>query len=1475
MPNPISHIPILLFPLKLETRFVKDELWIRAFPDVAFLQSHDPHLTHEEHADAKAFKERTSKEERQVAWGELVSKYGVYRSSWIVQISNEQLDELAPKPNATEKESSFYFKWLPDRLVYYVYKQGDITPSYEEDGSVIDRDGLTVLGDGDEWLQDFDEAIKVGMGIKIRIDPADTKFEKIIVSGFRYTDDPLVPAKGLSDLFNNHRYTEGFSFLKYGTATNNTETEKSGHSARDEFQVGDSFTYAVEGLELEKESDPVAPDVRSITAGKYLSKCLGFEIDHLKHVQRADLRPPMLNELYQRASWFALGAQPLFMLFGNQISSETHELIWSHYSKYVKSKGLYSPLKIGSQPYGILPVMNISNVLLPENQDIRESDAFFDKMTVVFAQLMKRWVEMAKGDQSKVPRLKGGDTHEEILKVLSMQEFSSRYQIRALEYRSFKKELYDRLKQRPANTPIFQYLNGLGDSFERVKENVTSLTELLAVDNQSLSAGFDQLLRAPILSFTEADANLVSFSDGNATMTDHQGDVIADGDDQDNTFSFTQEDLGNFQEFIATIRAQNDGELIQYGGELSLFTDLFLKSYINVCQLYYREIVFDLAITDTTSNSKFVIRKVLQESGSSVRKGDPVIEIQDGSSKTIVVEAPFEGKIEKVLVPESSEIRPSMPLFVLKNEAKYQEIRESFITLGQQIIDASNAIVDVQDRKEAQERAIGEAIDLNSYRLDAWITSLAARRIEEMRSRGDFEKGIYFGAYGWVEDLEKDGSLVDEELMDLSLEEGGIIHTPGVAQTIASSVFKNSYLSHRQGNNSNPFASNLTSDRLQKSQFLLEGIRQGQQLEALLGYQLERHLHENGLHTEIYALREAFPLSENTSVVDGRATGFVNLSVVDGLRAIKRKNDLPVSLASNKEQVQRQIEKLEDTLDGTLDALFYEAGYQVTQGNLTQAAAAIDATKGEIEPPALEAIKTRISGTGISHKLIMIFRATAEKHTLDNARAFAEPNLENWLKENIGPMNKIGCSVELYNAEDDGLIEEVDVTLAELNIGYLDFMYVSEEPVSDGASELELRIKNHVWEQMENLPDGVRYVITKKGPDNTQSLVDALEIVRYAKAVLGKSRYLKSDDVSLEDEAIQHDRDALDKIKDQRILPIVDRLKGITKSDLNQTDTLELLSRLDFEAAKRFLLESGPIETEELRVAIDKKIVSIDDLLSKYNSQLPFDHAFNCLQQLAKALFGETFILLPPATTSDNFSQVHKASQRLIIGDHSDEAIDQVWGQERIRAWIQGVAQVHENTETFEDWLMVSNVWSQTMELSKNHAYKIVQGPTLSQYPWVALSKREIDGVLEKHYQTQPVYTDPGSGESYPLSDGSYYPDNCESIVVYAPEDISYKESVFGLVIEEFSEHIPDEKVNTGLGFNYNSPNNEPPQAILLAVHPKAAMESDFFWSEADLRDILYDTIDLYKIRMVDIEAIEEYGYVLPMTYWFNIPGGG
>ncbi len=1461
MPNPVSNIPVLLFPLKLETRFVADELWIRAFPDGVFLQSHNPNLSIEEKADATAFKKLTSTEEKKQAWEELVSKYGIYRSYWIVQISSQELEQQSDN-STIEDEPSFYFKWLPDRLVFYVYKEGNQKPAYKGDGSVIDRKGLSVLGEGDEWLRDFKLAIKAGMGIKLKINPADTKFEKVIVSGFRHDDDPTIPAKGLADLFDNHQYTEGFSFLNYGTPTNNTENAKSGHSARDEFEVADSFEYAVEGLNPEADPKPI-PDIHSDTNGKFLAKSFGLDPNHFKHVQHAGEKPPKLNELFQKASWFALGAQPLFMLLGNQLSSEIHESIWQHYSKYVKARGLYSTLKVGNQPYGILPVMNISNVFLPENSDVRESDKLFDKMTVFFAQLMKRWILMAK-DQTQVPRLQVSDTQEEILKILSMQECSGAYQIRALEYKSFKSKINKFLQNHPSAVPSLGSLKGMGGNFESVRENITSLAGLFDLNENEFSENIDQFLRAPILSFRGGNANLIRFEDGNSIVTDHAGrKLTSDGAD---SFSLAEEDLTNFQKFIDAIKKQSEDELVQYKGGLSLFTDLFVRSYINACQLYFREIVFDLEIADAMrGNQNFKIGSVEKAEGATVSKGDTVVTIQGSNSNGIEITAPFAGKIKELLVTENENITPGTPLFTLQNETRFNEIKTSYLNLGQEIIDSIQAIPEVNDRKEAQRKAIGEAVDLNSYRLDAWITSLAARKIEELRSSPGHEKGIYFGAYGWIEDLEKDATPVNpESLTDIYREAGGIIHTPGAAQTVASSVFKNSFLAHEQEVDSNPFTVNLTSDRLQKSLSLLEGMRQGQQLEALLGYQLERHLHENNLHEEIYTLREKFPLYENTT---GDSTGFVNLSVIDGLKAIKNKDSFP-------EVVKKQVEKLEDTMDAGLDTLFYEAGYHVTQGNLSQAAAAIDATKGEIEPPAIESLKTKVPGTGIKHKLVMAFQPGVEQFNIENTRAFAEPNLENWLKDNIGPMNEIVCMVELHNIQDNSLIEKVEVSLVDLNISYLDFLYLSEEPVSDGAGELELRIRNAVLEQKGDLPEETRYAITDTNPTTGKSLAQALEVARTAKALLSKCRYLKSDDLTMESETIQYDRKTLDEIKDSRLLPLLERLKEISSSDLTQKSMLQFLSNLDFESAKTAFLENTAPDTVKLKTAIEAKITSAENVLSKYNSEVPFYRAFELLQQVVKTLFGEPFILLPPAIGSENFTDVINSKKQIfLVGDPADNDTAQVWGQERVKNWIQGIAQVHENSELFEDWLMVRSVWNQNMGLVANANFTVVQGPTLLQYPWVALSKQEIDLLLEKQFASQPVYADSHSGATYPLPDGTYYPEGCESTVLYAPENLSLENPVFGLVVEEFSEHIPDKKLNTGLSFNYNVPNNEPPQALLLAVHPKAGRESDFFWSEDDLRDILYDTMGLYKIRMVDLEAIQEYGYILPMTYWLNIPG--
>ncbi|MCB0629570.1 MAG: hypothetical protein R2824_19695 [Saprospiraceae bacterium] len=1476
MAFPLSKTPVVLFPLKVETRFIRDELWIRAFPDEIFLQSHDPRLSREERVDAVDFKQLSTEADKRAGWDQLVAKYGAYRSAWLVQITQEALDQQTAaaaqdgeKPD--NQEPSFYFKWLPDRLVTYLFREGETTPAYKEEGAVIDRAGLPILSEGDEWIEDFAEAVKVGMGMKIKLSnpTTDIRFEKVIVTGIRYAEDPLVPARGLADLFQNHQYTEGFSFLEYGTPTNNTAKEKSGHSIRAEFDAAASFEHAVNGFEpIPAGGDP--ENYIPVSAGTFLAHSLGIEPSDLKHVDKADLTDPDLNYLYQKATWFAQGGQTLFMLFGEQISSEMHVEIWKHYSDYVKAKGPNTALKVGNQPYGVLPVMGLRKIL--EDETIAEAENAPGAMAPLLVRLFERWQGMAKYNLIDIPRLGDAvDSYTELLKVLSMQEHSTSYQFRTLEYDRTRAKFQNWLRYIPpfqverdwrtllATAPLLQ------NEINALQPNIDAIDQIAA----GYYDGPDGLLQVPLL----------GFKDGGETSLEEAG------------LAFTQEDLTDLKNFIQELEDTSDFSIIQYRGELSVFTELFLRSFINACQLYYRDVHFEPAIIDLQEYSLLTIGQIPMQENSTVSQGELILEITGGKAgipnteKTIQVRAPFSGRLEKLHVTQGAEVLPGQRLFRLINEAKYQEIRDTFISLGYQIVATCEAITDPEKRLDAQRISIREVVDLNSYRLDAWLTSLSARRIQEMRAVSGFEKGIYFGAYGWVEHLTKDlANPIDADMNDTYGENGGIIHTPGSAQAVASAIFKNSFLSNRQnganGQNGNPFMLNLTSDRIQKSGFLLEGIRQGQKVEALLGYQLERYLHEHrpeDLHNEIYQLRKAYPLEENASIESGspQTAALVQLSVIDGIKAINNKDSLPV--ASGKKAIVKQyIEKLEDTLDGSLDSLFYEAGYQVTQGNISQAAAALDATKGAIDPPEIDSLKTKIPGVGIRHKIALIFTEPATPFDIKNSKAFVEPVLENWLMEQLGDFANIGCEVHLTSPDETIPPIIVPVTLSDLGIGYLDFLYLSDDPVSDGASELELRIWHFVQEQGNFDPENLTYYITDIPPPACQSLSHALEVARYANECLNRCRYLRSEDITLEEETIHYHKDALNRIKTDRLIPLINKLKNLQDADLTHAFLMEDLSRLDINEAGKALFADGAIDLGKLKQEIAKKAALAEAHIANFNFDQPFYTAFEHLQAAARVLFGKAFILLPPAAASDQFHQIISSnSQHLLVGKDSEVRT----GQEVVQNWMEGIAQVRENTEAFENWQMVKRAWQDALSPGSDTAWHIVQGPTLLQYPWVGLSKTEIDTVLQENYQAGQIYVSEEDNRPYPLADGSYYPEGCESVILDLPDNFSFekngqKTAVYGLVVEEFSEHIPDEKVDTGVSFHYNAPDSEPPQSILLAVHPKSMMESSFFWSEDDLKDILYDTMDLYKVRLVDLEAMRDYGAVLPMTVWPNLPNG-
>jgi hypothetical protein len=85
-----------------------------------------------------------------------------------------------------------------------------------------------------------------------------------------------------------------------------------------------------------------------------------------------------------------------------------------------------------------------------------------------------------------------------------------------------------------------------------------------------------------------------------------------------------------------------------------------------------------------------------------------------------------------------------------------------------------------------------------------------------------------------------------------------------------------------------------------------------------------------------------------------------------------------------------------------------------------------------------------------------------------------------------------------------------------------------------------------------------------------------------------------------------------------------------------------------------------------------------------------------------------------------------------------------------------------------------------------------------------------------------------------------------------------------GLLLDEWTEIIPDETETTGIAFHYDRPNCEPPQTWLLVTPPRATGN----WQWSDITAALTETLDMAKKRAVEPSQLDDTAYArfLPAT---------
>ena len=130
----------------------------------------------------------------------------------------------------------------------------------------------------------------------------------------------------------------------------------------------------------------------------------------------------------------------------------------------------------------------------------------------------------------------------------------------------------------------------------------------------------------------------------------------------------------------------------------------------------------------------------------------------------------------------------------------------------------------------AVDRAIGRAAEALTSRVDAWVASLATARLRTLQ-----EAAAVCGSAPMA------GSSMSTDAAELRKADAGWVMTPSLQHAATTSVLHSGWAAH---SDPEAFAVDLTSRRVRRAMATLAAIRDGRTLEELLGYRVERDLHD-------------------------------------------------------------------------------------------------------------------------------------------------------------------------------------------------------------------------------------------------------------------------------------------------------------------------------------------------------------------------------------------------------------------------------------------------------------------------------------------------------------------------------------------------------------------------------------------------------------------------------------------------------
>ncbi|HEX6095403.1 MAG TPA: hypothetical protein VF432_03680 [Thermoanaerobaculia bacterium] len=1453
--------------------------------------------------------------EVEAARKKLVDKFGAARADALIAATRPVNFDVKPEPPLTRATVGMQTKllilpppeglslkrrsWsgaarsvlLPDRFVFIGYNH-DGTPPLEVLGAPVlapfvvgpdpsapeeeqlrqDDDGRLIFPDDMQWMVDFNRAVASGMGFRIPLSPAQalSGFARVIVAGVRLASDHQRGQQELETLLGHHRFSRtGLAVLPQGTPTNNTDTATSGHSriedadvSFDEMKRGNLWTPT---SKWDEKSD-----------GQWLAELLGLNDSALQQVHGSDGRDLAEARAMSSALWpSTVGRWLEIGVRDRVVPAAALPMTRAFFTDFVSGRGPLPAIRIGSQPYGILPATPWS-----KTQWFAGVDADLEKLYPVLSVMASDW----RGLVPQVSFVGGG---------------------------------------RPGPQALLDIVAAHPGSVEHTWRIARTLDE-------TPDPAMALLARLGYTGTAEPDFLLNRF----------------------------------------------DAADVPLGPGVTLIDD--------------RPLSETAAVRVYTTDGKNYLGWLFGAAPSADALRD-----QQGFK---------DGKLPLAL------------LYKYLWTALRAGHRDPAY-LPRQIA----AVKRLENLPTARlERLFTEHLDCCAYRVDAWLIGAARKQLVRMRNIVDSgtaatNKGIYLGAYAWVERLRPDRRVLEPAEIDPAVAadfpplapplltdrtNSGYIHAPSLNHAVTAAVLRNGYISNADRDRPDMFAVNLSSERVRVAMSILEGLRNGQSMGALLGYQFERGLHdrhEEELDKFILSVRLAFPLASNRLASTNTSTDSIEKiearNVVDGLALVNAIRLDPIypfgysllrGTPEEEAALSAEAERLVATWDAVADLAISEGVFQAVLGNFDRVGATLDALSKGYVPPEPQIVRTPVEGTGITHRVAVHLKPGlapefSPVHRVDpTPRSLAEPAVNEWIASVLPPLDDIVCVVRFRDGRNDA--KEESVTLRDLSLQPVDVVRLA----AGVQEELDERITTLVADRAR--PDAPVTIAFMEKTPRKLSLFEVLPLIRHLHRLTRAARPLAPTDLARPNDAktdqnqsvfadrqrIQKALDALNQTKtalEAFLATVVAQsanaaancddwiaklpqlfgraaLFGIPQSGWSfayefrkgifiavRTKAAEVVERWDrrladhdaliakYEAlpstatnAERFALLTRAESTVSTTVTAplpptpqayfaavrrkrkdladrrdqfaalrDSTKLTVKDLLAQFAALLPvtqFDLAeistksevdrcatfaqdvqrvvkvliadadargkaaakllqqhdgaatatarVDALTAAGKALLGDDFAIVPELTVgaaaARELASAHAGSSSMLTHAAATTPLP-------VDSWLYGVARVRERMRDWEQLVLFAGaLGSPEPELTP------LQLPFRTGDSWMALDfpatmKLEQERLLYTAHFRQPF--DPSKRQC-------------------------------GLLVDEWTEVIPSDGATSGVAVHYDRPNNEAPQTMLLLTPPLTPGA----WQWKDVVDALSETLDLAKVRAVEPRHLDDtlYARILPAT---------